>query len=99
MGIGMSAAPHSSGMPYEPAALLADVTALRHTARRDRHAYWMPLTVFGALALASAPFYVDPKGPDVLRAPEQGPALSGLGGDLLLHSAGIGWFWLAALIG
>jgi hypothetical protein len=86
-------------VPYEPEALLADVAALRHAARRDRHAYRLPLTLFGLLALASAPFYVDPIGPDVLRAPRQGPVLAGLGGDLLLHSTGIGWFWLAALIG
>ncbi|MCU7729114.1 hypothetical protein ODJ79_35830 [Actinoplanes sp. KI2] len=92
----MSTAAQSSS---EPESLLADIAALRRTVRRDRHAYWLPLLVFGVLALASAPFYVDPAGPDVLRAPRQGPALTGLGGDLLRHSTGIGWFWLAALIG
>jgi hypothetical protein len=95
----MSAVPHSSGVPLEPEALLADVAALRRAARRDRHAYWLPLTLFGVLTLASAPFYVDPVGPDALRVPRRGPALTGLGGDLLLHSSTIGWFWLAALIG
>jgi len=94
----MPAAPHS-GVPYEPEALLADVAALRRTARRDRHAYGLPLTMFGLLALASAPLYVDTLGPDVLRAAQEGPALASLGGDLLRHSVGIGWFWLVALIG
>jgi hypothetical protein len=75
------------------------MAALRRAARRDRHAYWFPLTLFGVLTLASAPLYVDPVGPDALRAPRDGFALSGLGGDLLLRSSGIGWFWLVALIG
>jgi hypothetical protein len=97
-GVEMSAAPHS-GTPYEPEALIADVAALRRAARRDRHAYWLPLTMFGGLALASAPLYVDPVGPAELRAPLDSPALAGLGGDLLRHSTGIGWFWLLALIG
>ncbi len=95
----MSAASHSSRVPYEPDALLADVAALRRAARRDRHAYWFPLMMFGVLVLASAPLYVDPSGPEELRTLRRGSALAGLGGDLLLHSSGIGWFWLAALIG
>lgn len=91
----MSAVPHSS----EPEALLAGVAALRRDVRRDRHAYWLPLVLFGVLALASAPLYVDPLGPDVLRAGNGSGVLTALGGDLLAHSAAIGWFWLAALIG
>jgi hypothetical protein len=93
--VGMSAVPHSS----EPEALLAGVAALRRDARRDRHAYWLPLMLFGALALASVPLYVDPIGPDVLRAGNGNGGFPALGGDLLAHSAAIGWFWLAALIG
>src|SRR5690242_2822612 len=97
--VAMSAATPHSGAPFEPEALLADVAALRRAARRDRHAYWLPLVLFGVLALASAPFYVDPIGPDALRAAQDVPAMARLGGDLLLHAAGIGWFWLASLIG
>jgi hypothetical protein len=91
----MSAVPHSS----EPEALLAGVAALRRDVRRERHAYWLPLVLFGALALASVPLYVDPLGPDVLRAGDDSGGLAALGGNLLAHSAAIGWFWLAALIG
>jgi hypothetical protein len=93
--VGMSAVPHSS----EPEALLAGVAALRRDVRRDRHAYWLPLLLFGALALASAPLYIDPIGPDVPRAGDGGGVFTALGGHLLAHSAAIGWFWLAALIG
>lgn len=96
----MPAAPHS-GVPDEPAALLADMAALRRAARRDRHAYWLPLMIFGLLALGSAPFYVDVEaaGPDEIRSIQQVPPLAGLGGDMLVHAAAIGWFWLVALIG
>jgi hypothetical protein len=96
----MSAVPHSSGPGRsEPEALLAGVAALRRSVRRDRHAYWLPLLLFGVLALISAPLYTDSIGPDVLHATRGGPALAALGGDLLERSVAIGWFWLAALIG
>jgi hypothetical protein len=82
----------------EPAALLAHLTRLKQTARRDRHAYPFPLLLFGVLTLVATPLYVDTVGPDVLRTPYENPALAGLGGDLLPYSEALGWYWLAALI-
>ncbi|MEK8108768.1 hypothetical protein NKG94_35405 [Micromonospora sp. M12] len=34
-----------------------------------------------------------------MRAAQDNPALTGLGGDFLERSAALGWYWLAALIG
>ena len=81
-----------------PERLLADLTRMRGAVRRDRQAYPFPLLLFGTLTLASAPLYLDPVGPDSLRASHRNPALAGLGGDLLQHSEAIGWYWLAALL-
>jgi len=86
-------------MSSDPQALLGELAALRLSARRDRHAYWLPLLLFGALALAATPLYTDSIGPDGLRAGLGGPALAALGGDLLDHATALGWFWLGALIG
>ncbi|MEV4706628.1 hypothetical protein [Actinoplanes sp. NPDC049316] len=82
-----------------PERVLADLTRIRGAVRRDRHAYAFALLLFGMLTLAAMPLYLDATGPDVLRAPYENPALSGLGGDLLQHSEAIGWYWLAALLG
>ncbi|WP_250000997.1 hypothetical protein [Actinoplanes sp. M2I2] len=81
-----------------PEQLLADLTRIRGAVRRDRQASAFPLLVFGVLTLASTPLYLDPVGPDELRASHGDPALAGLGGDLLQHSGAIGWYWLAALL-
>jgi hypothetical protein len=82
----------------EPEALLRHLDGLRRTARRDRHAYALPLLFFGVLTLAAAPLYIDDAGPDALRASHNDPALAALGGDLLDFSEALGWYWLAALI-
>ena len=81
-----------------PEQLLADLTRIRGAVRRDRQATAFPLLVFGTLTLAAAPLYLDPVGPDALRTSHGNPALAGLGGDLLQHSAAIGWYWLIALL-
>lgn len=47
-----------------PAELLEQVRAQRAATRVQRHAYWLPLLLFGTLVCASAPMYVtDPVAP------------------------------------
>jgi hypothetical protein len=42
------------------ASWLSEVTRLRDGARSARHAYWLPLVLFGLVIGASAPFYLGP---------------------------------------
>jgi len=44
----------------QPDQLLADLAALRADTRSARHAYWLPVGVFGLLITAAAPLYVTP---------------------------------------
>jgi hypothetical protein len=44
----------------EAATLLSDVRRLRRQTRTARHAYWLPLVLFGLLTCASVPFYIQP---------------------------------------
>ncbi|PYC73472.1 hypothetical protein C7C45_07370 [Micromonospora arborensis] len=91
-----STAPNSKDTPGE---LLASVDALRRRTRVARHAYWLPLVLFGLLMAVAAPLYVESVESPALRANQDNPALTGLGGDFLERSAALGWYWLAALIG
>ncbi len=50
--------PDGRDQASEAATLLSDVRRLRHQARSARHAYWLPLVLFGLLTCASAPFYI-----------------------------------------
>ncbi|SBT50392.1 hypothetical protein [Micromonospora auratinigra] len=86
---------YADGGPHD---LLRSMAALRRRARTDRHAYGLPLLLFGALIAAAAPLYVESTEPAALRAISTNPALTSLGGDFLEHSAALGWYWLAALI-
>ena len=47
-----------------PASLLTDVRRWRSDARAARHAYWLPLVLFGLVIGASSPFYVRHFPPD-----------------------------------
>ncbi|MFC8618823.1 hypothetical protein ACFT9M_20755 [Micromonospora purpureochromogenes] len=89
-------APQSEDGPGE---LLASVAALRRRTRAARHAYWLPLLLFGLLMAVAAPLYVESVESPALRATHDNPALTGLGGDFLERSAALGWYWLVALIG
>ena len=40
--------------------MLGEVRRLRRQARSARHAYWLPLLLFGLLTCASVPFYIQP---------------------------------------
>jgi hypothetical protein len=42
------------------ASLLNDVRRLRRQTKTARHAYWLPLLLFGLLTCGSAPFYIQP---------------------------------------
>ncbi|MBE1488468.1 hypothetical protein [Plantactinospora soyae] len=75
------------------------MTALRRRTRAARHAYWFPLLLFGLLIAIAAPLYLESVEPAGMRGVKAIPALAGLGGDFLEHSAALGWYWLAALIG
>ncbi|PGH44037.1 hypothetical protein GA0070622_0242 [Micromonospora sediminicola] len=93
----MSSAP--SPREESPEELLDSVTTLRRRARAARQAYWFPLVLFGVLTVAAAPLYVESTEPAALRAVQDNPPLTGLGGDFLERSAALGWYWLAALVG
>ena len=43
-----------------PASMLSEVSRLRNQARSARHAYWLPLLLFGLVIGGSAPFYIEP---------------------------------------
>ncbi|WP_406073958.1 hypothetical protein [Micromonospora sp. NBC_01638] len=91
-----STTPNSRDTPEE---LLASVAALRRHTRITRHAYWLPLLLFGVLMAGAAPLYVESVESPDLRVSQDNPALTGLGGDFLERSAALGWYWLVALIG
>ncbi|MFI7210489.1 hypothetical protein ACIBP4_02245 [Micromonospora maritima] len=93
----MASAP--SPREESPEELLESVTTLRRRARAARQAYWFPLLLFGVLTAAAAPLYVESTEPAALRATQDNPPLTGLGGDFLERSAALGWYWLAALVG
>ncbi|WP_051110679.1 hypothetical protein [Longispora albida] len=86
------------GQASTPGEVLAAVDALRRRTRSARHAYWLPLLLFGLLIVLAAPLYAESADPALIRAPKHNPALAGLGGDLLEHSGALGWYWLVALI-
>ena len=84
----------------EQASLLDEMKALRRRARRERHAYWFPLVLFGLLTCASVPFYVLPSIPGEGTAGAAGPSLPVLGGaGASTLQRYLGYYWLAALLG
>lgn len=48
------------GATDTPANMLSEVSRLRSEARSTRHAYWLPLLLFGLVIGGSAPFYIEP---------------------------------------
>jgi hypothetical protein len=52
--------PDGQAQVSEAATLLSDVRRLRRQTRSARHAYWLPLVLFGLLTCASVPFYIQP---------------------------------------
>jgi hypothetical protein len=88
----------SSNSQATPGELLAAVDALRRRTRKARHGYWFPLLLFGLLMVVAAPLYAESVDPAGMRAGHTDPALAGLGGGFLEHSAVLGWYWLVALV-
>lgn len=98
-----------TGVPQPPGQpeLLREMAALRSQARMARHAYWFPLVLFGLLTCLSFPFYLRSAG----QRPSAGAAIvaspANLGGKWLpyfggapgLEQGGLGYYWLAALLG
>lgn len=91
--------PNPPNREATPGELLASVTALRRRTRAARHAYWLPLLLFGLFMAMSAPLYIESGELPAMRATSDSPALTSLGGDLLERSAALGWYWLVALVG
>lgn len=87
----------------EPARLLGELAALRRRARSARHAYWLPLLLFGVLSCAAIPFYLmgvpgSGSGTGAV-AVASGPWLPLLGGKPLQGGFFLGYYWLVALVG
>lgn len=102
----------SLGSPADPTvagALLAETERVRREARRDRHSFWLPLTLFGLIVLGALPLYYEPTSTgmptplpdgefsaDLLTATEP-DGVTILGGALNSNSDAIGRYWLIAL--
>jgi hypothetical protein len=83
--------------PSDAGALLAETERMRTRTRRDRHGYWLPLTLFGLIVLGAMPLFVESAD-----APPQGEMVqfdpSGiLGGIFTANAALIAIYWLVAL--
>ena len=103
-GGGGGAGPGAAGSEG-PAELLGEARAIRRRARRARHAYWFPLVLFGLLACASVPFYIQnipTRSGTYPIATTPGPrALQSvyLGGFGLMRAArGLPYYWLGAML-
>jgi hypothetical protein len=82
----------------EPERLLAELTSLRRRTRSARHAYWLPLVLYGLLIGAAAPLYVqrqDPRPAGIGFPPGPQVQLPGLGG---YGDGYIAVYWLFALV-
>lgn len=91
------------GAGEEPGRLLGELAVLRRRARSARHAYWLPLLLFGVLSCASIPFYVmaspSVPGKSGILVLTSGPTLPVLGGEPVRGSFFLGYYWLIALVG
>lgn len=91
----------SAGAAERPAGaeqLLGELDSLRRRTRSGRHAYWLPLVLYGVLICAAAPLYVqqnDPRGNGVHTPPGPAVQLPGLGG---WADGYIAIYWLFALV-
>lgn len=90
-------------MTTDPGELLDELAGLRKRARDDRHGYWFPLLLMGALSLLSLPLsQADPNPTDHLL--DGGPGwwldpLTHLGSKTeVLHPLALSLYWLGALL-
>ncbi len=90
----------------DSARLLDELAVLRRRARSARHAYWLPLLLFGVLSCAAIPLYLTAppaaaggtSGSGVVML-TSGPTLPVLGGAPIQGSFFLGYYWLVALVG
>ncbi len=86
------------GGPDVPASLLSDLGRLREQARSIRHAYWLPLLLFGLVIGASSPFYLV-----TLPSPSGGVIWTGTGtfaafsGVFIGNPTGLTIYWLLTM--
>jgi hypothetical protein len=102
---GAAQAPEA-GIAPAPEVLLGELARLRRRTRSARHAYWLPLVLYGVLICLAAPLYVQSAPsyrPGVFAPPGPQVQVAGLGGEadgyiaiywLFALAAG---FWLTAL--
>jgi hypothetical protein len=91
--------------------LLGELAVLRRQARSARHAYWLPLLLFGLLSCAAVPFYRSAfltagsaggyRDVGVTQVPlaAAGPGMPLLGQTPFRGSFFLGYYWLVALVG
>jgi hypothetical protein len=86
-----------NGGPDAPATLLSDLGRLRMQARSMRHAYWLPLVLFGLVIGASSPFYL-------ITLPQFGGVIwtqtgtfAAVNGMLIGNPAGLTIYWLMTI--
>jgi hypothetical protein len=86
------------GAPGAPASLLSDLGRLRKQARSARHAYWLPLLLFGLVIGASSPFYLvtQPSQSDPVIWTESG-TLAALSGMFDENPAAQAIYWLLTI--
>jgi hypothetical protein len=99
--------PQNGAGNTEPAELLGELATLRRRARAGRHAYWLPLVLFGVLSCAALPFYRPAYlvtasglgGRPVAMAGSVPAGMPLLGGNPVRESFFLGYYWLVALVG
>lgn len=97
-GEGDGARRPGNGVQDAPASLLSEVGRLRKQARLTRHAYWLPLVLFGLVIGGSAPFYVEPipaHSEPVMWTPVG--TLAGLNGMFTTDQTALAIYWLFAI--
>ena len=93
-----NSAPEDERTSDTPESMLSEVNRLRGEARSTRHAYWLPLVLFGLILGASAPFYVEPT-PSAWTSVIwlSGATIPGFSGMLGGQSAALVMYWLLAI--
>ena len=102
-------APAAASPEADASGTLAELSALGRRVRSDRHAYWLPLLLFGLIGLGSVPFYLSTPGLHFLGgnhgfsctdyAAPAFPALDGPPGCPTPLTGLLGLYWLLALTG